>query len=905
MASPLAIVIITPLLFVYCLPGFIWRQFFGNPRASNPLLELTQPLALGYFLSTAMGTLALLAGIRDRRMLLLLPLLWLLVYPVVKLLPGNRPTLRSRIVLQPKIVIGTGLVLLITLSPTILPLARIGYQFPEGNAYRAYFNVDYLKHLAVTNHLAHSSIPPDNPYLLNDEPFHYYWLFYLFPASVKALVGPMLETVDIVRLVTHWINVIFVILLLGILQNLTPSFRSAGCVVVCGLTAYSYEGVYVIGKVIAQHKPFMMGIAEYNVDAATRWFIGHPQVDGLYRTLIYTPQHLFALCLMSLVILAMIHSYRARNFNSLTILGYSLLTASIFGFSSFIGTVANLWWWLMLAWHGLRRRTIRKLLAAALPFLLVNFGFWRLGILFSRPGSLVFAPQTEAMLAAPLFLLLNFGPLILLAPWGVWVSYHTQRTACLSLVVLSLICFGLMFGFQIQGFPSDMGLKLGLIVTLTLMLLSVNTVTKRSTALFIAPLILTALPTVLIDAFNSSDITNARFTTLVEAEDLLACAWIERHLPAAAVIQSEPFTRGAAYSLIPTFAGRRTALGDAMHAKIFLGDEQVFTARSAAVDSLFRSTDPAVMQSLMTATGIDFVLIGAPERRSYGSGVLAFTNFVKVYDHHNVQIYANKLLAEVTISDSSLIQAVPEQEQFFGLTITNLDSKSHSFRVRSALLDRYGHSVAPIAEADCQLTSRQTAEQSLAVNLPNHLESSSYTIRFEVFHLEDSHDRDLAEPDLSSLHQRFHTTGALREDASRKYVLATADHHPPGILLEGPLGILPEGQYRLGLVKATGVSQTGVARVTVTRNEGRHVIASKVVKTGEFDGPAAELNFTIDQPRYLTVSVRYEGEGTVGFSGIELHWQATKPSSTPLAVIHRSLTITGNDAIDGDGTSSR
>ena len=80
--------------------------------------------------------------------------------------------------------------LFIWLIATVLILApafmHVGKLTESGFAYRAYFNGDFFRNLAVIGSLSHGTIPPANPYVSGFE-LHYYWFFHLFVAFWKTI----------------------------------------------------------------------------------------------------------------------------------------------------------------------------------------------------------------------------------------------------------------------------------------------------------------------------------------------------------------------------------------------------------------------------------------------------------------------------------------------------------------------------------------------------------------------------------------------------------------------------------------------------------------------------------------------------------------------------------------------
>ena len=85
------------------------------------------------------------------------------------------------------------LVLLLVPALTGPAFARIGSVDAEGNRrYRAYFTADFVWHAALVAELTKHAQPPRNPYLAS-EPVHYYWTYFVVPATLSTISGAGVE----------------------------------------------------------------------------------------------------------------------------------------------------------------------------------------------------------------------------------------------------------------------------------------------------------------------------------------------------------------------------------------------------------------------------------------------------------------------------------------------------------------------------------------------------------------------------------------------------------------------------------------------------------------------------------------------------------------------------------------
>ena len=65
----------------------------------------------------------------------------------------------------------------------------------------------------------------------------------------------------------------------------------------------SYEGLYLLFHFYGERLPWM-SFREWNVDAILRWLFRAPQVDTLFRGMLYGPQHMIGLSVFVLLLLA-------------------------------------------------------------------------------------------------------------------------------------------------------------------------------------------------------------------------------------------------------------------------------------------------------------------------------------------------------------------------------------------------------------------------------------------------------------------------------------------------------------------------------------------------------------------------------------------------------------------------
>lgn len=910
-----AIVPVVLLLPVFCLPGLAVTRFLGLDRPGNPALSLATACITGFFVSTLTGIVILYLLPRTYFIVLICPALLLIAWCVILRLPakksppdqsldtgeqrdspathtpsaepGTEAGITGTTISRRSDLIAVILIMILALATVLYPLANIGKEYPEGRFYRTYFNVDFLKHVAVTAHLSHAGIPPDNPYLKTDEPLHYYWFFYLFPAAVRALNLPGVETLDILRVLTIWGVLVFCQLLYGLIRCFTRHRTAVITAIICGLFAYSYEGLLVLSKIRERRDPLLYGIGRFNVDAATRWFIGHPQIDGLYRTLIFTPQHLFGLMMFCLSFFVFSEWFSDSRRQSVSRLGFmGLLTGLTFGFSSFIGIIGYIWLTTITAYVFFRRGDIRTTVHVALSLAGSILILLALGILYRRPDSLVFLPQSSVISQLPRFLIFNFGPLILLFPAGLYRGFRTHRFITLNLSGILLLCFFLILFIQIRDFPTDMGIKLGLIASFSFMVftaigLSSTALLQRRIMLGLAILLmLPALPTLFMDIFNSGDATNLRYSTFVEQEDIEASLWIRDNLPQDARIQSDPYQRYEAYSLIPTIAERRTVVGDKMHARIFLSDPGVFDTLDTAVNQLYREKDPVRVAEMMRDIGIDYILVGRTERELYPGVHQTFNHFVTPYRRNGVSIHSTVLIASLGDPVVSVVPPAPDGgldrsvHQVSVPVVSHDPDYSHTYVLEVALHGSEDPATIDPVRSVIQLPPIQSIEHTVSLHVDPAVLGPSPIFRIALYHLPDEQDI-------------FFQTRFSIDDSPLRYRMSQYD------FTRINAGVLPPGRYRVSVQfpsrhKDEQVSGNGMLQV-----QGSTLPDTGLMLTigPETDAESEPLPFELESASDIVFDLVLTHTLIPASTVLNLEWLSNNQHGQPLAVrtLHYNL----------------
>ncbi len=534
---------------------------------------------------------------------------------------------------------------LITTAMLYMPWRNIGASIAGTKAFRAYFSGDYLKHVGVAAILSRGKLPPPNHYYLGTT-LHYYWFFYVFPALLHRTAGAAAPLLSQMIFMSMIVNFAFIGLFAVFLRRSVKSSFIMGAGLSMATLFYSYEGSYLLIRAVRLGQTLRRVTAEHNVDAVTRWYFGHPQIDGLFRGMMYTPQHLFGLSLILLCLLVLGSGRKLKDWP--VALTASIILVVLFGFNSFLGITAIAWlgllWAVRLIMDAGRRKALFSRGIGALAVIgIAGLIYYALQMINTGGGFVIIGPIQTDIVNIIAILFLNFGPILPLAVIGIARSVKSHKPIDLPVEILTALALGMMLFTRIRSFESDVALKVGLIANVGLIYLACRGLEfiafrKKIAALILfLVLALPALPTPLMDVWNAQDITNPAFTTTFTDPELNACEWLKKHTPRDVVVQSEPTIR--TYSFLPTMAERPTAVADYMHARIFMIPDQDYYARLAQVETIFQTPDPRTAVAKAQELRISLIFSEPAARALFPDGVEKFDRLQRIYDQDAVRLY--------------------------------------------------------------------------------------------------------------------------------------------------------------------------------------------------------------------------------------------------------------------------
>jgi hypothetical protein len=523
------------------------------------------------------------------------------------------------------------LILVLLAVPALLwgPFTKIGAYDTDGNRrYRAYFTADFLWHIALTAELSRLESPPRNPYL-SRRPLNYYWAYFVLPSFVSRTgILPSIQaclTINAMCAGLLFVAAIFITAWLAV-----PRAGPVAGAMMVALLGASAEGWHAIGRLWQQGEP-LERLRHLNIDAITAWFYHGLTIDGLPRSLWYTPQHAAA-CALSLIALnvclyALPHRALLGIFAGL-FLGGALI------FSPFIGGAFSLIYGVLTIWIAVRARNewtgvLITAAPAALPVIAALIWCVGSGTFQGAGGAVAFGPSRLAAAAPFMTALLALGPLLALSV----PSLFARATFRIDAAVVACAMGFLMFYFvSLTSEPVWIGWRAGQILLVSLPGLAASTIARlsdldhRLAVLAVTLALCVGLPTTIIDTHNAQDIENHdmgpgfRWTVVIPPDSQSVLDWIRRNTPPDAVVQTSVAPRGReTWTLIPSFAERRLAAGQ----PISLLRAPEYDELSAQADAMFRTTDAREAADLARRLRIDYIYIDHVEREAFGDAGLA------------------------------------------------------------------------------------------------------------------------------------------------------------------------------------------------------------------------------------------------------------------------------------------
>jgi hypothetical protein len=611
----------------FSIPGVLAAWLMYAPAPGRGVAAWTVGPIWGYGISSLVLLGLWMAGVRST-LLLMAPLL----AGVVALAAGSllRGSLTAPAFRRADLV---AILLLLIAVPAIVgrPFAHVAEPLPEGRAYRAYFTADMIWRMAVVAEVSKGSVPPRNPFL-RGEALHYYWLPHLLTAAEYRHMHRSVSMEQVLLVSSIALGLAFLLFLYGFVRQWVDSPAAAAIGCLGALVFTSFEGVERLLFIWRQGAPLAV-LRDVNIDAVTRWFYQSLPIDGLQRLLWYQPHHStgYALGLSALLVVV-----QARRTLSAPLLAFSgCLLGLCLLFSTFAAIMLTMMVAATAAWILIRERQWTMMaaggIAGAIPLALsVALAESLRYVDTSGPSLARLLVNPMAVHNIPLALLLSFGPMLIIGGCGAVMAARRDAGRFAGIATIVIVSFLFYFFVDVRdhqyvyvGWRAGHFLFVGLAA---LVGFALQEWWRRGGAVRVAGVTATvalgllALPTFIIDFYNTQDITNRNpadpytWTLVLTNDELAANTWIRTFTAPDAIVQVEPHVReGRRWADVPAFAERRMSAG----LPISMVPLTPYEAASAKVRALYEERNPDAAFDRAARLGIDYLIVGPPERQKF------------------------------------------------------------------------------------------------------------------------------------------------------------------------------------------------------------------------------------------------------------------------------------------------
>ncbi len=503
---------------------------------------------------------------------------------------------------------------LIVATAVFFPFYGVGRETQDGFAFRPYFNADFFRNMSVAGSLASTGIPPMNPYF-SGYTLHYYWFFHVMAGFIRTLF-PQMQMDSVMVQLSLLSTLMFSACMFFILKKQIQFKMVLLLMLPLFIIGSDYKSLYVMAY-LKSHKLPWTAFITLNIEGMLRWIWHVPQIDFLYRAMLYAPQHLMALTVVLMTLLA----WKRLSDTRVMILLSGLIFASI-GFSAFIGgllLVAYLVAFLIFLIQ--KRKSLKWWHPAAVTLLGIFFAaaYLYLFRMFLAGGTQFrFGLDQNILRHFWRYTIYDWGPLLFLGIAGCFVTTKDNISRW-ALIVPLISCFVLIYSVEIvlPG-QSDISLKVGYLSYIFLLILAARffnyslTLSTIKKAAILTAFVISMIPAVMtwaMDSYNTGDTKNHRLTTYVHPEDAKLMTWIRRNIPPKAVILNvSAHASNFQYSIVPPFAERTVFLGDIVYSRIFQVPEDEIKGRRAVVSKMY-GADCKSLEEMMRFRNLDYLFL--------------------------------------------------------------------------------------------------------------------------------------------------------------------------------------------------------------------------------------------------------------------------------------------------------
>jgi hypothetical protein len=504
--------------------------------------------------------------------------------------------------------------LVIVAVAVFFPFSGVGRETTDGFAYRPYFNADFFRNMSVAGSLASTGIPPVNPYF-SGYTLHYYWFFHVMAAFVRT-VFPQMQMDSIMVQLSLLSTLMFAACMFFVLKTQVQLRTVLILMLPLLVIGSDYKSLYVLAY-LKSHNLSWAAFTTLNIEGMLRWIWHVPQIDFLYRAMLYAPQHLLALTVVLMTLLA----WKRLNDWRILILLSVLIFASI-GFSAFIGGLILLAYSVAFLIFLIQERKTLKWWNPAVVMLIGLFfaaAYLYLFQMFLAGGThFRFGLDQNIVKHFWRYTIYNWGPLLLLGIAGCFLPAKNNISRW-ALIVPLIGCFVMIYCVEINlPGQSDISLKVGYLSHIFLLILAarflnfVLTLTPIKKFALITLLAISMVPAAMtwgMDAFNTGDTANHRLTTYVHPEDAKLMTWIRQNIPPDAIILNvSAHVSQFQYSVVPAFAERSVFLGDIFYSRIFQVPDSAIKGRRGVLSKMY-SGNADCLKEMMQFRNLNYVFL--------------------------------------------------------------------------------------------------------------------------------------------------------------------------------------------------------------------------------------------------------------------------------------------------------
>ncbi|PYU23133.1 MAG: hypothetical protein DMG32_16760 [Acidobacteria bacterium] len=546
-----------------------------------------------------------------------------------------------------------------------VPFLNVGRLTPMGYGYTWLFGYDFLVRgeyiTAMTTGFPPHSLP------LAGEPLHMYLVGYALPAFVYSLSHKAVPLHAVLQLSTLALSILFYSSLFCFLRVFLPQRRVLISTLFVCMFSYSNYWTVSLLKYALLRPGQALGFQKVGQELAKYGYVSHLFTP---LVLIESPAMLALSLLLLLLFASELAKWEMRRYS--LALCFGIILGIMFGIDASISLGLMLWLGVFYGGRLLRDPSHRRdrfwlLVAAVLSCGAVCFSFFSMGMYqFKSAQELQFSPYSWFFKFAPLYLALEFGPLLLLGLWGFALRWRRDHSDFpMALVVLAVIALLQVAFVQMAVLPrirmAVRILPLVLLVGVGYLFQHLYEDTGHRRRLYVSwGIVVLALPTFFTDVYFTSNVKDVNETHYVRIADRQACDWIQKRLADTAVIQGEPqylgyvggYTGYRGYngrqelftSLIADFAQRPQALGwPYIASELVPHGEQIVKQRMEDLQAMLSATQTETILAVARKYGVTHIYVG-PYEQSLHPGLLstlagAPQRFQEVYSANGVHIF--------------------------------------------------------------------------------------------------------------------------------------------------------------------------------------------------------------------------------------------------------------------------